>query len=485
MARVTLAGFNVDTTVLDEMGRQSPEALAAATPETLSAAYARISRDPRPVDELRAAARADVGRARASNQRIVFEFGHHSVAEHAVFNFDLIGVSRLVVEAVEAHRLASYTEKSQRYIRLGEDFVVPEEVREAGRAEAFRAYVGRCFDRYAAAARAIEAAGRDERLAGEDARYLLPLATTAQLGMTVNARTLEYLVRCLAAHPLAEARELGRDLLAAGSAVAPSLFLFVDPGPYLRGRAREVTAAARALWPEDPEGRSGGRRAAASVRLLHATQDGDARVLAAVLAGAVGMDGAEALDRVGRLGPEGRARLFDAVTRHLGVHDALPREFEHASLTFEVILSAAAFGQLKRHRMATPTAGPYDPALGVTTPPSFREAGLDAVLAEAVRDAEAAWADLGGHASPAASYACLNAHRRRVVLTLNLREMYHVSRLREDSHAQWDIRALASAMSAEARRVFPVCASLLGGKDRVAEVLAARDEPATPATGFE
>ncbi len=483
MARVILAGYNVDTTVLDALGRRNPEALAA-TPETLSAAYARISRDPRPVDELRAAARADVGRARASNQRIVFEFGHHSVAEHAVFNFDLIGVSRLVVEAVEARRLASYTEKSQRYIRLGEDFVVPEEVRDAGRAEAFSAYVGRCFERYGAAARALEAAGRDERLAGEDARYLLPLATTAQLGMTVNARTLEYLVRCLAAHPLAEAREVGRALLAAGSEVAPSLLLFVEPGRSLRGRTQEVAAAARALWPDDPDGRSV-RRGVSDVRLLHATPDGDARVLAAVLAGAVGMDGVDALDRVGRLGPEGRTRLFDAATRHLGVHDALPREFEHASLTFEVVLSAAAFGQLKRHRMATLTAGPYDPGLGVTTPPSFSEAGLGALLAEAVRDAEAVWADLGGPASPVAPYACLNAHRRRVVLTLNLREMYHVSRLREDSHAQWDIRAVASAMSAEARRAFPVCASLLGGKDRVAEFLTAREGPSKPQAGFE
>lgn len=472
MARVILAGFNVDTTVLEELrgGRGD----APATPETLSAAYARISRDPRPVGELRAAARADVGRARVSNQRIVFEFGHHSVAEHAVFNFDLIGVSRLVVEAVEARRLASYTEKSQRYIRLGEDFIVPEEVQDAGLAPAFRAYVGRCFDRYAAAASAIEGAGREARLAGEDARYLLPLAVTTQLGMTVNARTLEYLVRCLAAHPLAEAREVGRDLLAAAGEVAPSLLLFVDPSPYQRGRAREVREAARTLGLNDSR-RPAIRREGPDVRLLHATPDGDVRILAAVLTATAGMDAGEALDRVERLGPEGRAHLFDAVTRGLGVHDPLPREFEHASLTFEVVLSAAAFGQLKRHRMATVTTGPYDPALGVTVPPSFQEASLEGLLGEARRDAEAVWENLGGQEFPAAAYACLNAHRRRVLLTLNLREMYHVSRLREDSHAQWDIRALASAMSAEARRAFPVCASLLGGKDQVAEVLAARN----------
>ena len=57
-------------------------------------------------------------------------------------------MSRLGIEALEAHRLASYTEKSQRYIRLGRDFLVPDEWSEAGLGEAFRAYVLRNFDRY-------------------------------------------------------------------------------------------------------------------------------------------------------------------------------------------------------------------------------------------------------------------------------------------------------------------------------------------------
>src|SRR5512137_2222779 len=129
--RVLLAGYNVDSSVLDELKRGSPPR-NDVTPETLSASYARISRDPRPVDELRAAARAEVDRARRSNEAIIFKMGHHSVAEHAVFNFDVIGVSRLAIEEIERFRLMSFTEKSQRYITLGEDFVAPEDVRRAG-----------------------------------------------------------------------------------------------------------------------------------------------------------------------------------------------------------------------------------------------------------------------------------------------------------------------------------------------------------------
>ena len=71
------------------------------TPETLSASYARISRDPRSVDKLRAVARTEVAKARRSNRNIIFKMGHHSIAEHAVFNFDILGVSRLALEEIE------------------------------------------------------------------------------------------------------------------------------------------------------------------------------------------------------------------------------------------------------------------------------------------------------------------------------------------------------------------------------------------------
>jgi len=134
--KVILAGYNIDSTVIDELKSKSP-ARSDVTPETLSAAYARISRDPRSVEELRATARREVDRARRSNKTIIFKMGHHSVAEHAVFNFDIIGVSRLAIEEIERFRMGSYTEKSQRYIKLQDDFLIPKEIIEAGKKEIF------------------------------------------------------------------------------------------------------------------------------------------------------------------------------------------------------------------------------------------------------------------------------------------------------------------------------------------------------------
>ena len=63
---VYLAGYNVDTDVLSELNKNGNER-EDITPEVLSAAYARISRDPRPINELRIASRNEVERARRSN----------------------------------------------------------------------------------------------------------------------------------------------------------------------------------------------------------------------------------------------------------------------------------------------------------------------------------------------------------------------------------------------------------------------------------
>ena len=58
-----------------------------------------------------------------------------------------------------------------------------------------------------------------------------------------------------------------------------------------------------------------------------------------------------------------------------------------------------------------------------------------------------------------------NAHRKRVLMKVNARELYHISRLREDRHAQWDIRERAQKMLQEARKVLPLTLMLATGKD--------------------
>lgn len=478
--KVLLAGYNLDATVIEELKRASPPR-QDITPETLSAAYARISRDPRPADELRAIARQEVDKARRSNQTIIFEMGHHSVAEHAVFNFDIIGLSRLALEEVEKFRLCSFTEKSQRYITLGEDFLLPEEVKRAS-LEAIYLPVIRAqnrlyhhlyerlkphlFHKHADLATNPKNHSILDGWAKEDARYIVSLATLGQVGMTANARNLELLIRRFAAKKLAELKELNSRLYAAAKEVAPSILLFTEASDFDAKTYPELEEAAAKLFEEGKAQSPCPGEADGSVRLVGFTAEGDDRILAALLHTVSGQPYEVGWQKVRQMTAGEKAKFLKKSFEYMEFYDFPLREFEHADLTFELTVSAACFAQLKRHRMATLTRQPYDPALGVTVPESIDEIGATGEFLEVIQRTEEAYRRLKREIGEAADYVLTNAHRRRVLLKLNVRELYHLSRLREDPTAQWDIRRLVGKMTEAARAVLPRSLMLVGGKDK-------------------
>jgi flavin-dependent thymidylate synthase len=495
---VILAGYNLDAETIDQARnylRQLPEKLANDafrdevsafverdnfTPETLSAAYARISRNPAPVPELRQIARHEVDKARRSNTNIIFGLGHSSVAEHAVFNFDILGVSRRLVEEIQQFRLTSFTEKSQRYILLTDDHVVPEEIRGSKYELQFRQIINRqnqgyrdlyeklrphIFAKYHELAKDKKNHKMLEGWAKEDARYIVSLATEAQMGMTVNARTLEYMVAKLASHPLAEARQFAAKAHAAVAAMSPSIVKYTEPTPFFRDMPDEI-AAAITIMQNNIEAEKDEQSEA--VNLLNFTPAGDDAVLEALLFEFGGIDLFRARQYVAGIDNAEKAEILKILFRHLAPFQIPPRAFERAEAEFELILSASCYGQFKRHRMCTQIPGPYDPKLGNTIPATIREVGMADYFMDIVTQTNILHAKIKEEVPLAASYILTNSHRRRLYFKANLRELYHVSRLREDQHAQWDIRELSRQITTELRQVWPLTAVLMAGKDSFA-----------------
>jgi len=472
--KVILAGYNLDYDIINELKSQSG-AKADLTPETISAAYARISRSPKPVDELRRDARREVDKARQSNRNIVFAMGHSSVAEHAVFNIDVLGVSRLLVEEIEKFRLCSYTEKSQRYVLFAKDYVIPEEVSQSGLAELFTKTVDEQSDFYHelydklrpyvfAANRKLAANPANKALlegwAKEDARYAIALAYETQLGMTINARNLELMLRRLAALPLAEAREFAGKLYAATKDIAPSLIRYTEPTDYdrlTRLNLRRKTDELFGFYPRltDKE----------DVRLIYATPDADVKVLSALLFSATDLSYIQCSCLAALMRVKDKTAFFKTALENMQAHDAALRELENVDLQFELVMSASCFAQLKRHRMATILAQNYEPTLGVTVPSAVRAVGMQKQFMAVMRRTIRAYEKIKKAAPGGACYILTNAHRRRVLMKVNARELYHIARLRADGHAQWDIRALTEKMLIQARKAMPLTLTLACGKD--------------------
>ena len=474
---VILAGYNVDREVIEELKKNSPSR-EDVTPETLSASYARISRDPRPVNELRAVARAEVEKARRSNQNIIFKMGHHSVAEHAVFNFDIIGVSRLAVEEIEKFRLCSYTEKSQRYIALKDDLFIPEEIKNSGEQSVFvrtikaqNSLYRKLYNKLSAyfmeknkeATRSSKKHFMLEGWAKEDARYVVSLATKGQLGMTVNARNLEFLIRRFASQKMAELKEFNRKIYALAKEVAPSIILFTEANDFDSKTYPEIKEKAQ-LFLESS------RKNKELVCLVDFTTEADAKLIASLLHTSSTLPYEECFKKAKNLSLEEKKEFLKSAFKYMEFYDTPLREFEYVNLTYDLIISASCYAQLKRHRMATLTAQKYDPELGVTVPPSIEDIGSKKEFMEMMEETNHVYSLLKENMDQGAEYVLTNAHRRRVLLKVNARELYHISRLREDATAQWDIRRTAGAVSRLAKEVMPLTCLLIGGKDSYSEI---------------
>ncbi|MBN1275570.1 FAD-dependent thymidylate synthase [Candidatus Woesearchaeota archaeon] len=509
--QVHLAGFNVDRDGLDEIRRlleqdvfseeDKQEALCILnnlTPETIAASYARISRDSRPIPELRKDSRDDVDAARKSYRIINFAMGHKSIAKHVDFNFDVMGLSRRSVEDVESKRLQSYTEKSQRFIKLKGDFVLPKEIEGTGFESRFlelvelqnRFYSGRLKEitswhaeqDYTENFKSLGYEGKPDKqettidgYGKEDARYVLTQATQTQIGMTVSARNFESLVTKLRSSGVKELISLGDKLFAEVDGIAPSVVKYVDPTDYFMKTRPELQAFVEdevASIQMDPAVSSyvfpGLTRLSADDVSLYAGLLRDHSIVAGMLFSSSSMPYSEALARVAIMDDEDRIAVLDQADKYQEKHDPKLREYELGDRVAEFRMSASAFAQMKRHRMNTIIPQEYDVRLGVTVPASIRGSGLEDEFKAVIDESTKLYLDLvdAGLPLPVADMALTNAHRRRILFDANNRQVYAFGAERLNLPAQWDIRNLANQYVGLVQQESPVTLRNVVGKDR-------------------
>ena len=113
----------------------------------------------------------------------VFSSGHESILEHVSFTFGIEGVSRVLTHQLVRHRIASFSQQSQRYVNIKEDAIVPPSIKRNKEAMAlFQIGIDQVWKIY----RELLGMG----IKKEDARFILPNATATSLVMTMNLREL-------------------------------------------------------------------------------------------------------------------------------------------------------------------------------------------------------------------------------------------------------------------------------------------------------
>ena len=197
--------------------------LIASTPDAqrLIAAAARncySSKGPNALlDEMDAAAVSELLEKVAS-------LGHASLWEHASFTFTLENVSRSLLAEITRHRIASFSVKSQRYVKEKQfDHIRPPTVKADGEADLI-------FER------AMEAAGEaynallERGIPPEDARFVLPNACCTHIVVTMNARELLHFVKLRCCRRAQwEIRSVAGQMLALARENTPILFAKAGP----------------------------------------------------------------------------------------------------------------------------------------------------------------------------------------------------------------------------------------------------------------
>jgi len=164
----------------------------------------------------------------------VIDLGHTSVVEHASFTFAISGVSRALTHQLVRHRIASYSQQSQRYVRFDDiSYVVPPSIEnnENLRIE-YEKFMEKAWNEY----KSLLSRGIPE----EDARYVLPNAAKTNIIVTMNARSLLHFfeLRCCM-HAQWEIRELAWRMLREVRKVAPTIFKKAGPPCKTRGECPE------------------------------------------------------------------------------------------------------------------------------------------------------------------------------------------------------------------------------------------------------
>ncbi len=163
----------------------------------------------------------------------VLSCGHESPLEHVNFTFAIEGISRVCSHQLVRHRLASYSQQSQRYVQLDEfEAIIPPSIYQIEEArKLFLDLMDKVKDTYKKLSSILESsASGDIKKAIEDARYVLPGACETKIVVTMNARELLHffsLRLCLRAQW--EIRALAEEMLSLVKSILPSVFEGAGP----------------------------------------------------------------------------------------------------------------------------------------------------------------------------------------------------------------------------------------------------------------
>lgn len=427
-------------------------------------------------------------RAEKLYDRVFTQYGDDSVAQLGGAHIAVEQASNILTKVLEWGRLASYLEQSTRYIfydqPLGDRYRyhIPTELDSVG---ATAAYIEHMDDQFATYSTVVaQLVAYYEQLypkqegdssfvwrstirakACDDARGLLPAATTSNVGIFASGQAYEALLLRMQASDLDEVRWFGDQILSELRKLVPSFMKRVDLpdrggvwSKYFSDIASSMTKIGAGLEAEPAS--------APSVTLVEFDPLGERKVAAAALYAYTNLPDAQIRTLVDSMSESEIDAIFDAYVGNRSNRRHKPgRGMEQTFYRFDVLCDYGIFRDLQRHRMMTLEWQPLNPGHGYVTPDSILEIGAQDQWDASMERSAAAYERLSGDLTPSvAQYVVPFAQNIRFVMNLNAREAFHMLELRTQQGGHPDYRRVCQDMH---RQIADVA-----GHHRIAEAMA-------------
>jgi thymidylate synthase ThyX len=461
------------------------------TPEQVAVAIAKCSRSDTPFDQN--VLDVSLEKAAEFHEKWVVGYGHGSVAEHAVASVALENVSQIIIKILEDGRLASYTEKSSRYVIFTRNRVfLPLPLRTGPLGTTVSEFFDRLYGLYDHIQERVKplmlerfpqpkemgpkpyAAITKARVC-DVARACLPAAATGKLGMTCGARQWALTITKLASSPQEEAQALAKELLhhlrsaedelpdeALRNRLFPTLLKYAEHNDYMATLPNQLKELGKEVLKNvDIEAAGPQATMEKPVVIVRDDEYAEARIATALLAKHSRLPLAAIQKKLMRE-PETVERVIRQAVANRGDHDQLPREFEHAVFQHEIVMDYGAWRDVQRHRMCTQLNQSLGVDLGYIISEEVETVGLADEYRRIMDEASSLYRELcrAGYETEA-EYIVPMAYRRRLIMTWNVRELCHFITLRSGKKGHPSYRKIAQETWRSLEATHPLIAEII------------------------
>ncbi len=453
--------------------------LLTGLPEEVTAvAFAKCSRSPEPFDKIARELNRD--QSRRFHEKWVVGYGHSSVAEHAVVHLALENISILATKAVEDTRLASFTEKSTRYQKFDLNRCYRDERLMQQHGPMVESTLDQLFSTYALVHKHVSElmkqnnprmadekesayATRINALTCDVARYILPVGTLTNVGVTINARSLEHCITKLFSHSLQEMREIGAEIKSVAQQELPTLLKYAQENNFLKETEfllDDYFSQLHSLYPSSQlpfphYQKFSSNLVENQVTLEEFDSQGLDKLLTALLYPHSYLSRKHVFEIVASSDKGRKIGILNDLMEKRGPKDSVPRAFEAIDYVFDILVDYGAYRDIQRHRMLTPLPQLLTVWHGYNTPPEIALAGLEKEYAKVMEETAKAVGMISRDFPEESQYLIPLAYRIRVLQKMNLREVFQFTELRSGKNGHPSYRKIAQQMADEVIKVHP------------------------------